>query len=100
MNELFIKLLTFAYGIGGVVTFLGFMPTVKDLWNKKPSANTWTYIIWTTTTLLTSLYGFFILQDLVFNIVINLQLAACIIVLFLRIRLTIHLSKPRKNKKV
>jgi hypothetical protein len=90
MNDLFIKLLTVAYGAGGIVTFLGFMPTVRDLWNKKPSANTWTYIIWTTTTVLTSLYGFFVLQNLIFNIVINLQLAACTIVLILRVRLAIQ----------
>lgn len=92
MKEFFLFVLTFLYGIGGIVTFAGFFPTIKDLWHKKPSANTSTYAIWTTTTFFTSLYGFFILQNLVFNIVINLQLAACLIVLILRLRLKKHVK--------
>ena len=88
MENYFITALTFLYSIGGIVTFLGFFPTMKDLWQKKPSANTSTYIVWTITTFFTSLYGIFILKDLVFIAVINLQLLACLIVLILRIRLT------------
>lgn len=87
MQTFFLTGLTALYGIGGIMTFLGFMPTIRDLWNKKPSANIGTYWIWATTTFITSLYGFFILQNLIFNIVINLQLLACVIVLFLRLRL-------------
>jgi len=87
MKEYFLYALTFLYGIGGIITFIGFFPTIKDLWNKHPSANTSTYVIWTTTTFFTSLYGFFILQNFVFNIVINLQLVACLIVLILRLRI-------------
>ena len=82
-----IEILTFLYGIGGIITFCGFIPTMIDLWNKKPSANISTYLIWTSTTLVTSIYGFFVLQDLVFNIVINLQLMACFGVLVLRLRI-------------
>lgn len=87
MKDYFIPLITLLYSIGGIVTFLGFVPTMIDLWNKKPSANVNTYIIWGATTFFASLYGFFVLQNLIFNIVINLQLFACIIVLILRIRL-------------
>jgi len=90
MKDTFLYVLTFLYGIGGLVTFAGFFPTIKDLWHKKPSANASTYAIWATTTFFASLYGFFILQNLVFNIVINLQLAACFIVLVLRLRLKRH----------
>lgn len=85
--EMFLTVLTVLYSIGGIVTFVGFVPTMVDLWYKKPSANTYTYVLWTTTTLVTSLYGFFVLNNFVFNIVINLQLAACLIILILRIRL-------------
>ena len=92
MQENFIYVLTFLYGLGGIVTFFGFMPTMIDLWKRKPSANIITYVVWTSTTFVTALYGFFILEDLVFNIVINLQLLACLTVLFLRIRL-IYFSK-------
>ena len=87
MKEQFVYILTFIYGIGGIITFAGFIPTMIDLWKKKPSANITTYIVWTATTLVNSLYGFFILQNLVFNIVINIQLFACLVVLILRIRL-------------
>ena len=73
--------------MGGIITFLGFIPTMNDILKKKPSANITTYIIRTSTTAVTSLYGLFILWDLVFNIVINLQLFACLTILFLRIRL-------------
>lgn len=60
---------------------------MRDLWNKKPSANITTYIVRTATTLFTSLYGIFILKDMIFIVVINLQLLACLLVLILRIRL-------------
>lgn len=87
MEKYFIITLTFIYGIGGIVTFLGFIPTMKDLWQNKPSANISTYIIWTLTTFFTSLYAIFIIKDIAFIVVINLQLLACLIVLVLRWRL-------------
>jgi uncharacterized membrane protein YjfL (UPF0719 family) len=87
MKEQFLYILVFLYGLGGIVTFVGFVPTMIDLWNKKPSANITTYVIWTATTFVISLYGFFIFNNLVFNIVINFQLLACLTVLILRIRL-------------
>lgn len=87
MEQYFIYTLTFLYSIGGLVTFAGFFPTMKDLWKGKPSANVYTYAIWTSTTFITSLYAIFVVKDLVFSLVINLQLAACLIVLILRLRL-------------
>ncbi|TSC58106.1 MAG: hypothetical protein Greene041619_795 [Candidatus Peregrinibacteria bacterium Greene0416_19] len=83
----FLSALAVAYGMGGIVTFIGFFPTIRDLWRGKPSANFMTYVIWTATTFITSVYGFFILKNLLFDVVINLQLAACIIILILRMRL-------------
>ncbi|MCX6823100.1 MAG: hypothetical protein NTX91_03870 [candidate division SR1 bacterium] len=88
--KIFILVLTFVYSIGGIVTFFGFIPTMKDLRHKKPSANSMTYWIWTLTTFFTSLYGIFVLQNTIFIIVINLQLLACLIVLILRLRLNIR----------
>jgi hypothetical protein len=87
MKQTFLTILTILYGAGGIVTFLGFLPTIKDLWVKKPSANITTYLVWTVTTFITSVYGLFILQNLVFNVVINLQLFACLVILVLRFRL-------------
>lgn len=98
MSDNFIYILTAVYGVSGIITFLGFLPTIKDLWHKKPSANSHTYYVWTATTFVASLYGFFILQNLMFNIVINLQLTACITVLALRLRLKcITVCKIKKS---
>lgn len=72
------------YGISGVITFIGFIPTIKDLIKKKPSANLATYLVWTSTTLISSLYAVFIVKDLMFVVVINLQLVACLIISYLR----------------
>ena len=94
MNENFILILTFLYSIWWIVTFIWFIPTMKDLWSGKPSANIITYSIWFMTTFITSLYWIFILKNLVFNIVINLQLLACLIVLILAIKL--KYEKKRK----
>ena len=93
MNDNFIYIITFLYGIGGIATFFGFIPTMIDLWKNKPSANITTYIVWTLTTFATSLYGFFVLKNFVFNIVINLQLLACLIILTLSIRLKLIQQK-------
>jgi hypothetical protein len=87
MEQNFIYTITFLYSIGGIVTFTGFFPTMKDLWRGKPSANIYTYIIWALTTFITALYAMFVVKDLVFSVVINLQLAACLIVLILSLRL-------------
>lgn len=92
---LFLQTITFLYGLGGIATFVGFFSTIIDLWRGKPSANIATYWTWTATTFITSLYGFFILQNLIFNIVINLQLCACVTVLALRINLAMTSRKRR-----
>lgn len=85
----FINILTIAYSIAGIVTFAGFIPTIKDLYYKKPSANISTYAIWTITTSITSLYGFFVLKDIVFNIVYSLTLASFVTILIMRLRLKV-----------
>jgi ABC-type Na+ efflux pump permease subunit len=87
MYEKFIFALSIAYACGGIVTFLGFVPTMRDLAHGIPSANVATYVVWTITTALAFLYGLFILRDPLFLIVIGLQLAACVVILALRLRL-------------
>jgi len=87
MKENLIYILTFLYGLGGIITFIGYFPTIKDLWNKKASANVHTYLIWTITMFVTSLYGFFIIKDLIFILVVNLQFTACAFILILSLKL-------------
>ena len=93
MEKYFIYTITFLYSIGGLITFAGFFPTMKDLWKGKRSTNINTYIIWGATTFITSLYAIFVVKDLLFSLVINLQLVACVIVLILRLRLKVKKSK-------
>lgn len=87
MKEVALIVIVSLYSLGGIMTFIGFIPTMLDLWSGKPSANISTYLVWTATTLFTSLYALFVVKDMVFIVVINLQLLACILVLCFRIRL-------------
>jgi len=88
-QSLFISTLSVAYAGSGIVTFMGFIPTMRDLARGKPSANVSTYAVWTITTLMAFLYGVLVLRDMIFSVVIGLQLSACAMILILRIRLTL-----------
>lgn len=88
MNDTFSQLLTIAYGCVGIIGFVAYWPTIKDLhFHKKPSANISSYVVWTTTTGVTFLYSIFVLSDLVFRAVSALYFFACLVVLFLRLKL-------------
>lgn len=87
MTDHLIYILTLLYSLGGIITFLGYYPTIKDLWGKKASANVHTYLIWTITMTIASLYGFLVLKDLPFILVTNLNLLACATILILGLRL-------------
>ncbi len=86
---LFLKILTISYALCGTVTILAYVPTIRDLLSGKPSANVQTYVLWSLTTLLATLYGSFVVRDAVFVIVSGVQFFACTIVLILRIRLAL-----------
>ena len=94
MGGIFVNILAILYGLGGIVTFIGYIPTIKDLWHSKASANIHSYTIWTITTFLATIYGYIVLKDLAFIFVANLNFLACAIILVLGIRL-----KYRKNKR-
>ena len=88
MKEILLQALTISYAVVGVVGFIAYWPTIKDLYHhKKPSANIVSYMIWTITTGIAFLYSLFILPDLLFRIVSGINFGACALVLFLRIRL-------------
>ena len=91
-----------AYAIGGVVTLLGYIPTVRDLYQGKPSANATTYLIWLITTFIATLYGVFVLKDTMYLLVVGLQLIACLIIMIMRLRLyyaTKKVNSKGKRKK-
>jgi hypothetical protein len=88
MDISYINIITLLYSIGGVVTFIGFFPTIRDLYNGKPSANMSTYIVWTITAFIATLYAATVLHDMTFTLVIGLQLVAQVTILYLRFRLS------------
>ncbi|MFA6437474.1 MAG: hypothetical protein WC242_00555 [Candidatus Paceibacterota bacterium] len=88
MKEILLKLLIIAYAGVGVVSVIGYLPTIRDLYHhKKQSANISSYVLWTITGAIAFLYSLFILPDLLFIIVSGLSFASCAIVLFLSVRL-------------
>jgi len=88
MKEILFRLLIVAYAGVGVVSVIGYWPTIRDLYHhKKQSANISSYVLWTATGAIAFLYSLFILPDLLFIIVSGLSFASCAVVLFLSIRL-------------
>jgi hypothetical protein len=85
---LLLQILTILYGICGVISIIGYFPTIKDIYKHKLlSANILSYVLWTFTTGITFLYGLFILDDLLFRIVSGMNFSACAIVLILSLAL-------------
>ena len=88
MSEIFLQVLSVAYGSVGIVTLIAYFPTIKDLYvHKKPSANITSYAIWTATSGIGFMYGLFVLQDFLFRMVSGIGFAACATVLVLSLRL-------------
>lgn len=90
-QQILLKILIVAFGATGVIGLLGYWPTIKDLYRKKPSANILSYALWTFTSLVGLLYSAFILSDMLILVVYALNLAACLIVILL----TVGLKKKR-----
>jgi uncharacterized membrane protein len=88
MKEILLKLLIIAYAGVGVMSVIGYLPKIRDLYHhKKQSANISSYVLWTITGAIAFLYSLFILPDLLFIIVSGLSFASCAVVLFLSIKL-------------
>jgi hypothetical protein len=84
MKELFLDGLAIAYMGAGIICCIAYFPTIRDLYlNKKASANTTTYILWTITALITLHYSFFILPDILFKIISVANFICCLAVLLL-----------------
>lgn len=85
--ELILTVIALLYASTGVIGIIGYFPTMKDLMRKKESANTQSYIIWTFCNFIAFLYAFFIISDLLLEIVTGLIFASCAIILALTLRL-------------
>ena len=69
MREILLKLLIFCYGGTIIIDVIAYWPTIKDLYNKKPSANIASYVLWSAANGIAFAYSVFILPDLLFRIV-------------------------------
>ncbi|MCU0652740.1 MAG: hypothetical protein MUD10_00580 [Candidatus Pacebacteria bacterium] len=87
MAELLIRILAVAYGSVGIIGIIAYWPTIRDLINKKPSANLSSYSIWVATNLVTFLYSLFVVDDLLFRLVSGAYLAVNTSVFLLRLRI-------------
>jgi len=85
---LILTIISFLYGITGIISILGYIPTIKDLLHKKASANINSYIIWTLTSGVTFLYALFVISDLLLEIMTGLNFVSCAVIWVLALILT------------
>ena len=84
MEEIFIKGLSIAYGLVGVLGIVAYWPTIVDLYrHKKLSANVMSFILWTFSEGIAFMYSLFVLDDMLFRFVSGLHFLACLIILIL-----------------
>ena len=86
MNIL-LQILTLVYASIGIISAVAYWPTIKDLYHKKPSANITSYQLWTATSAIAVLYGWFILKDLPYKFVSGIGFIACATILILSMRI-------------
>jgi hypothetical protein len=85
--EILLTIITFLYASTGIIGAIGYIPTIRDLINGIASANINSYIIWTLSTGIGFLYAFFVISDLLLEIVMGLNFAFCTTILILDYRL-------------
>jgi hypothetical protein len=88
MFEILLKIIIAIYAAEVIITTLGYLPTVKDLWHHKlKSANIASYATWSVGTGGAVLYSIFVLPDLLFQIVSGVNFFFCILILGLSLKL-------------
>ena len=87
MEGLLLQTLTIAYASVSVIFIIGYWPTIRDLYNKKPSASASSYGIWSIAAIITFLYSLFVLPDLLFRIISGLNLGFILIILIMSLNL-------------
>ena len=85
--EKFVEIITILYATVGLISIIAFWPTIKDLWNKKPSANSTSVEIWIIVAIISCLYGLFIIHDFLFTAISGVNLGLNMLVLSLRLRI-------------
>ncbi len=85
--DLPLEIISFFYALAGTIAIVGYLPTIKDLYQKKPSANINSYILWTFCGGIGLLYATVVISDLLLEIVTGLGFLSCAIILVLALRL-------------
>ena len=103
--SILLTILMAAYGISGIISLAGYVPTVKDLRKGTPSANFYTYLTRLVYYVISLLYGIFILHDWLFILVngaLDTIFLALIIVLISRLQTHEIIAdiKERKSRAV
>ena len=80
-------LLTFLYVCAGVIGTTGYLPTIRDLIQKKKTANIRSYLIWTICTGITLAYATLVASDTFFAIMAAVTLALCATILVISLKL-------------
>ena len=91
--DLLLKIIIFLYAGTGIIATIGYLPTIKDLYHKKPSANINSYVVWTFCAGTTFLYAIMAISDLLLEIVTGLNFLSCAIILILAIRLKYYKNR-------
>jgi hypothetical protein len=71
------------YGLTGIVAIIAYLPIIKDLTQKKNTANKLSYSLWSICNLIVVLYGILVLKDLLMITISGLNLFFCSLILFL-----------------
>lgn len=87
MEEIFANLLKILYLSTGLITIVGYWPTIKDLYRRKPSASAASYKIWTFESGIALLYSLLMLDDILVQISMAVTFACCALILALRLRM-------------
>jgi hypothetical protein len=94
MNILII-IISFLYASTGIISAIGYIPTIRDLTRNVASANINSYIIWTFCSLISFIYSILAIGDLLLEIVTGLNFAACAVILAMTLNLK---YRQRKTK--
>ena len=87
MDVSVIQIIALTYGVVGIISLMAYWPTIRDLLNKKPSANTESYVIWGFTTFVTFMYSIFVLPDFLFRMISGLNFLICVTIAILSVHL-------------
>jgi uncharacterized protein with PQ loop repeat len=82
-----IELLTFMYGMVGIISLVGYLPQILELIRNKTctSVSIKSWLIWTYTSLVSTGYAFFAISDTALQFVTSVNAMGCIVVLTLAI---------------